>query len=67
MNYKSRNGQSIQISKYLLTNRDYLIGRNPEKTNITIPEGTVSRIHAELSFSKEGKLYIKDLNSGKLN
>jgi len=43
----------------------YLIGRNPEKTNITISEGTISRIHAELTYSSEGKLFIKDLGSGK--
>jgi pSer/pThr/pTyr-binding forkhead associated (FHA) protein len=44
--------------------RSYLIGRNPEKTNITISEGTISRIHAELTYSSEGKLLIKDLGSG---
>jgi len=43
--------------------RVYLIGRNPEKTQIPIIDSVISRIHAELVI-KENKIMIKDLNSG---
>jgi hypothetical protein len=49
---------------YIHNYRKYLIGRNPEKTNITISDGTISRIHAELLYTSEGKIVIKDLGSG---
>ena len=44
--------------------RTFKIGRNPDKTDITISEGTISRIHAEFDLSSDEKLYIKDLESG---
>ena len=47
--------------------RIYKIGRNPEKSDILVIDGTISRIHAELELNKENKIFIKDLSSGKLN
>jgi hypothetical protein len=43
------------------------LGRNPDKTDITITDGTVSRIHAEIQSTKDGRFVIKDLNSGIYN
>jgi pSer/pThr/pTyr-binding forkhead associated (FHA) protein len=31
---------------------------------MTIPEGTISRVHAELEYTSDEKLLIKDLGSG---
>lgn len=45
-----------------MKHRKYLIGRAMEKTDITLNDGTISRIHAEIEI-KNKKLYIKDLGS----
>jgi len=40
------------------------MGRNPDKTSITIQEGTISRIHAKLFRNTDGDIFITDLRSG---
>ncbi len=47
--------------------RIYKIGRNTDKADIPILEGTISRIHAELEYTKDGNLFVKDLKSGIIN
>ena len=51
------------ITNFLsLYQRKYIIGRAQNKTDITLNDGTVSRLHAELEISGN-KLIIKDLGS----
>jgi pSer/pThr/pTyr-binding forkhead associated (FHA) protein len=61
---KSKNGFYLKKSSLFLIIRDYKIGRNPEKTDITIQDLTVSRVHAQISVSENYKFYLKDLGSG---
>ena len=42
--------------------RKYLIGRAHDKTDITLSDGTISRIHAELQYTTHNFL-LKDLGS----
>ena len=37
-----------------------------DKSRIIINDSTISRVHAEISFQKPFKIFLKDLGSGKL-
>ncbi len=43
--------------------RDYLMGTDPASCDIVFYDLSVSREHARLSLSKEGDIFIQDLNS----
>lgn len=57
-----KNTIQFRISEHIL-NRIYKLGRNKDKSDIAVVDGTVSRIHAELEI-KDNEIKFKDLNSG---